>query len=698
VPTHRPARRRADPGGTRRAAAHARLFAAVRRARARRRGRRRAHPHAPAGPCPRARAQRRAARGGHPGAGPLARLRDPADARDGASDGGARVPRLAAARHRRPRLARGSRPRRTRAGRARRTGRQHVGDAAVPHGERLQRRRRRVRRGRLRQLRADRRLRAARLAGRQRARQDRHRALRQELPRHQGARGRAERGRGADHLQRSARRRLRGGRRVSRRTHAPRPGGAAGQRDERQRRPLHAGMAQRRRRAPPCRGADVRPAHSRGSHGVRRRGRAAARHPWHRRSAGVAGRAPLPLPRGPRPRRRAPSRGDGRGNGGVQGDLEHLRDHPRIGISGRDRDDRRAPRCVGPGRGRQRQRHGERAGGGARPHRAGPQRQPPAPDADVRHVGRRGVGADRQYRVRGAGQRPADARRGGVPEPGRVGAGAGLRRRRLALAAGHAARRGPRGAGPVRKGERVRGLAALRCRRRFGGAVDGRPGGRIGLRGLLQPPGHSARGLGLRRPVRRVPLAVRLVRVDAALRRPRVEEPRGRRAGGRGDDAAPGQRRRAAVRLRRVRADHARLPAHDGCRHPQAGVGAVDGPPARVHRTDARRRHGVRRRARRRARRAGAGTRHAAAHQRGAHARGACAHPSGGASHPALVPRADLRRGREQRILERGVPVRVRGRARERPRAHPTRGGRPRVAVRCSDGCARGSSARAHEL
>ena len=148
---------------------------------------------------------------------------------DAAPDVGAGVARVAA--------AEGSAARRTAGGR-----RSDVEAVAVSHRQRLQRPRRRHGGGRLRELRPHRGLRAARLDGRVREGQDRDRALRSFVSRHQGARsGEAWRG-GAAHLQRSAGRRIRRRRRVSRGPDAQQRRRAARQRPQ-------SAMAIRRRPA-----------------------------------------------------------------------------------------------------------------------------------------------------------------------------------------------------------------------------------------------------------------------------------------------------------------------------------------------------------------------------------------------------------------------------------------------------------------
>ena len=170
---------------------------AERRARARPRGRR--HQAAIAG-------DRRGALEGavagdarrrHAGAGAHARLRDRADEEVGTSrprcartTSGCRIRRRCSV------VARVARPEGVRARRAAGGGRSDVDARAVSDGERLQRPGRRHGRSRVRELRTHRGLRAARFDGRLGEGQDRDRAIRTLVSRHQGARsGEARRGR-----------------------------------------------------------------------------------------------------------------------------------------------------------------------------------------------------------------------------------------------------------------------------------------------------------------------------------------------------------------------------------------------------------------------------------------------------------------------------------------------------------------------
>jgi hypothetical protein len=119
---------------------------------------------------------------------------------------------------------------------------------------------------------------------------DRDRALRAVVPRHQGARGRETRRVGAAELQRSARRRLRRGRRVSRRADAKQQRGTARQHPQPGRRSVNAGIWKHgRRSAPPAR-QDGDLAHSGGADRLRQRERAAQVHQGSRWTT-AAGRA-----------------------------------------------------------------------------------------------------------------------------------------------------------------------------------------------------------------------------------------------------------------------------------------------------------------------------------------------------------------------------------------------------------------------
>ncbi|CAA9314444.1 MAG: hypothetical protein AVDCRST_MAG68-1478, partial [uncultured Gemmatimonadetes bacterium] len=661
-------------------------------------------PRAGEGARPLARALGRGPRGGDAGPGPHPRLRDPADAGDGAGDGGEDVQRVPAARHFGAGVARvagGARASRRRAGHP---GRLHLRRPAVPRRERLQRRGRRAGAGGVRQLRPDRGLRPPGLHGRVGARQDRGGSLRALLPGDQGARGGAARGAGADPVQRSAAGRARHGGGVPGRPHAPRHRHPARKRLQRQRRSHHPGGALRARGAahgthlrqpaaarhraacprpappgapsgPGPRGAHAahrppHPQHPGGGDRLRQRGRAAARPLGARGAGGVAGRSPLPLPRGRRAGGGARGGGDGRAHPRrLQADLEHAGHHPRERVPGRAGAGGRAPRLLGTGRGRQRQRHRLGAGGRARRGRAGARRQPSAPHGRLRHLGRGGVGADRLHRVRGAGLRAPHARRRGLLQHRRVRHGAQLRRERVAVAAAAGARRGADGARPLRERDRVRGVAAHRgARGGLAGAGHGRPGGRLGLRALLQPPGDSARGLGVQRALRRVPLPLRLVQLDDPLRRSRLPAPHRRRADRRHDGAAHGQRGRASLRLRGLRAPDAALPAGAGQHLSRAGLQrAQHGRAARRHRP-----HGAGGRGRGEGARPGAGHARAQPPQPGARQRlaspgGAGAHAAARAALAPLVPLADLRGGREQRLRQRRLPLRAGGRAGGRP-------------------------------
>ena len=304
--------------------AHARLLGRLRREPAHARDERRRPSGRRPRAGPRTRALGRDARRGHGGAGAHARLRHRRDEGAGPRDRGARLQGVAAARDRRAGVglsrARGGRRRHdgALARRAGGAGRRDVGRGAVSHRERIERRGRRDGRGGVRELRADRGLRAARLDRRVGAGQGRARAIRPIVPRHQGARGGEARRGGAADLQRSGGRRLRARRRLSRRADASRVRRAARQRVQRQRRSVDAGLAEPRRRAPR---ADRQPrgaAHPGRADRLRQRAHAAGGRARRGRAAGVAGRAAVPLPRGPRTGVGARARHDRRGDRGLQ--------------------------------------------------------------------------------------------------------------------------------------------------------------------------------------------------------------------------------------------------------------------------------------------------------------------------------------------------------------------------------------------
>ncbi len=135
-----------------------------------------------------------------------------------------------------------------RARRAPGAGRSDLGadEPAAADLQRLLDRRRRDGAARVRQLRRPGRLRAPRVARRGRQGQDRHRALRRELARHQAEARRRARRRRLPHLLRSARRRLLPGGRLSEGAAAPRTGSPARQRQG------HSGLL-RRPADPRCR-------------------------------------------------------------------------------------------------------------------------------------------------------------------------------------------------------------------------------------------------------------------------------------------------------------------------------------------------------------------------------------------------------------------------------------------------------------
>ena len=163
------------------------------------------------------------------------------------------------------------------------------------HRQRLQRHGRRERARRVRELRPDRGLRAARLDGRVGEGQDRHRALRPLVPRHQGARGgEARRGR-ADHLQRS--RRTMASCAATCIPEGPMRAATGVQRGsvmQRRRRSDHARLSESSGRAAHPAERDGGPAHSRGADRLRQRRGAAARTCAARRSR-RRGRAGFPF-------------------------------------------------------------------------------------------------------------------------------------------------------------------------------------------------------------------------------------------------------------------------------------------------------------------------------------------------------------------------------------------------------------------
>ena len=82
----------------------------------------------------------------------------------------------------------------------------------------------------------------------------------------------------------------------------------------------------------------------------------------------------------------------------------------------------------------------------------------------------------------------------------------------------------------------------------------GDPGGGSDFAGFYNHPRDSTPRLGLRRPGRCVPLSVRYIRVDLAIRRSWIQSPYSRGAHRHYVGASPGERRRPALRLCRIRA------------------------------------------------------------------------------------------------------------------------------------------------
>ena len=257
----------------------------------------------------------------------------------------------------------------------------------------------------------------------------------------------------------------------------------------------------------------------------------------------------------------------------------------------------------------------------------------------------------------------AEPRRRGVLQSRRRRAGTAVRRRRLAVAARHAARRRAKPS-PIRtaKGSvyaEWRKASAVADTR---GAGDGRSGRRIGLRGLLQPPRHSDRRVGLRRRGRRLPLAVRQLRVDDEVRRSGLSVSRRGGARRNGDAAQHRERRRAPVRLLGIRARRcAATSRRSSARCPSTGMERADDARLRSAIDRLEREGAAFNAARDSAARGSRADSNAATNEPRADAGRARADSAAGTEDPAVVPQPDLRRRREQRLREHGVAVGERG-------------------------------------
>ncbi len=284
---------------------------------------------------------------------------------------------------------------------------------AAPALQRLLDRRRRHRRAGLRQLRGAQGLRGAGAAGDRRQGEDRDRALRRLVARHQAQGGRRARRHRLPHLLRSARRRLLPGRRLSQ--------GGLPQREQRPAR-LGGGHA-----ALLGRSADAGHRRHRGRQAARRQGRAddhqdpRAPHLLRRRPAaaqgagrphgsrGLARRAAHPLSPRRRPHPRPPQAGV---QLGPEADLRRHRPAPRLRAAGRVGDPRQPPRRLGQRRLGPGERPGGRAGGGPGGGRAREERLEAEAHPHLRRLGRRGAGPAGLHRVgRDPRRRAARSRR-----------------------------------------------------------------------------------------------------------------------------------------------------------------------------------------------------------------------------------------------------------------------------------------------
>ena len=189
-----------------------------------------------------------------------------------------------------------------------------------------------------------------------------------------------------------------------------------------------------------------------------------------------------------------------------------------------------------------------------------------------------------------------------------------------------------------------------------------RSGRRLGLRRLLQPPRHPDRRLGIRRRSGRVPLAVRRLRVDVAVRRLRASRitPRRRASARRWCCASPTPTSLPYDYVEFARTMQRYLPAIERQIASRGWTASTAALRAAIERME----HEAAAFAAARDSVARAGTlarrRRARGERRAARGR-ARAHAPGGAAHAALVPQPHLRRRREQRLREHGVPVGERG-------------------------------------